>query len=66
MNAMLQPRFAPKVHTHARAARPWYFEREAETMARGAMRASSVNTPFGSRVACKVWLRMTKSKASAG
>ena len=32
MNAMLQPRFAPKVHTQTRAARPWYFEREAETM----------------------------------
>ena len=37
MNAMLQPRFAPKVHTHTRAARPWYFEREAETMPRAAL-----------------------------
>ncbi len=37
MNAMLQPRFAPKVHTHTRAARAWYFEREAETMPRAAL-----------------------------
>jgi phenylacetate-CoA ligase len=34
---MLQPRFAPKVHTHARAARPYYFEREAETLPRAAL-----------------------------
>ena len=37
MNAMLQPRFAPKVHTHVRNARAWYFEREAETMGRAAL-----------------------------
>jgi phenylacetate-CoA ligase len=34
---MLQPRFAPKVHTHARALRAWYFEREAETMPRAGL-----------------------------
>ncbi len=31
MNAMLQPRFEKKVH---HPARPWYFEREAETLPR--------------------------------
>jgi len=34
MNAMLQPRFAAKVHHPARPARRWYFDREAETMPR--------------------------------
>ena len=34
MNAMLQPRFAAKVHPRARPARRWYFDREAETMPR--------------------------------
>ena len=34
MNAMLQPRFAAKVHHRARSARRWYFDREAETLPR--------------------------------
>jgi phenylacetate-CoA ligase len=34
MTAMLQPRFAARVHASAKAARRWYFEREAETMPR--------------------------------
>src|SRR6202165_4184403 len=37
MNAMLQTRFAPKVHRPVRAARRWYFDREAETLPREAM-----------------------------
>ncbi len=34
MNAMLQSRFATKVHSRAKAARAFFFEREAETMSR--------------------------------
>ncbi len=37
MNAMLQPRYAPKVHTPARAARAFFFDREAETLPRPAL-----------------------------
>ena len=37
MSAVLQPRFAPKVHTHARASRSFFFEREAETLPRAAL-----------------------------
>ncbi len=34
MTAMLQPRFASRVHARTRGARRWYFEREAETLPR--------------------------------
>ena len=37
MNAMLQPRFAGKVHHPARPARRFFFDREAETMPRAAL-----------------------------
>ncbi len=37
MNAMLQPRFAPKVHHRTRTARRFFFDREAETMPREAL-----------------------------
>jgi phenylacetate-CoA ligase len=37
LNAMLQPRFSTKVHTHARAARPFFFDRESETLPRAAL-----------------------------
>ena len=37
MNAMLQPRFATKVHPRSRASRAFFFEREAETMPRSAL-----------------------------
>ena len=37
MNAMLQTRYTPKVHAPARTARAFYFEREAETLPRGAL-----------------------------
>ena len=40
MNAMLQPRFAGKVHHAARAARRFFFDRDAEPhAARGAREA---------------------------
>jgi phenylacetate-CoA ligase len=38
MTAMLQPRFAAKVHEHARAPRKRYFDREAETLPREELR----------------------------
>ena len=34
MTAMLQPRFAPRVHARSRNVRRWYFERDAETLSR--------------------------------
>jgi phenylacetate-CoA ligase len=34
MTAVLQPRFAARVHAQPKSARRWYFEREAETMPR--------------------------------
>jgi len=34
MNAMLQPRFAAKVHPRSRTAPRWYYDRNAETMPR--------------------------------
>ena len=37
MNAMLQPRFAGKVHPAARPARRFFFDREAELMPRAAL-----------------------------
>jgi phenylacetate-CoA ligase len=37
VNAMLQPRYAPKVHTPARPARAFFFDREAETLPRAAL-----------------------------
>ncbi|HEY5897329.1 MAG TPA: phenylacetate--CoA ligase [Burkholderiales bacterium] len=37
MNAMLQPRFATKVHHRTRNARRFFFDREAETMPREAL-----------------------------
>ena len=37
MNAQLQARYAPKVHTHVRAARAFFFARDAETMPRAAL-----------------------------
>ena len=37
MNAMLQPRFAAKVHPRARAARRYFYDRAAETLSRDAL-----------------------------
>ena len=37
MNAMLQPRFAGKVHHAARAPRRFFFDRDAELMPRSAL-----------------------------
>jgi hypothetical protein len=34
MTAMLQPRFAERVHARRKAARRWYYERDAETLPR--------------------------------
>jgi phenylacetate-CoA ligase len=39
MNAMLQPRFAAKVHPRGRTAPRWYFDRTAETMPREKLNA---------------------------
>ncbi|HEY3073710.1 MAG TPA: phenylacetate--CoA ligase, partial [Burkholderiales bacterium] len=37
MNAMLQPRYAAKLNHRPRPARPYYYEREAETLPREAL-----------------------------
>jgi phenylacetate-CoA ligase len=37
VTAVLQSRFSAKVHTHARSARPFFFDRAAETMPRPAL-----------------------------
>ena len=37
MNAMLQPRFATRVHHRPRPPRRWYYDREAETLPREAL-----------------------------
>jgi phenylacetate-coenzyme A ligase PaaK-like adenylate-forming protein len=37
VNALLQPRYATKVHTPVRAPRAFFFDREAETLPRAAL-----------------------------
>jgi len=37
MTAVLQARYAPKIHTHPRTSRAFFFDRAAETMPRGAL-----------------------------